>query len=119
MDSQRDKALGKFGEELAVIWYLERGYRILHRNWRSGRFEIDLITTRQEVLHFVEVKTRTIGALARPEDSVGKAKKKQLQYGAEAYLFQHPEWKIIQFDVIAIEMEPNGNHSIIRFEDIM
>ncbi len=102
-----------------MAWYRQRGFTILHKNWRSGRFEIDLIASKADILYFIEVKTRMGEGTAGPEASVGKAKLTQLRYGAEAYLFAHPEWKKIQFDVMAVTLMPNGGTELIQFPDVM
>ncbi|HRN47849.1 MAG TPA: YraN family protein, partial [Niabella sp.] len=51
--------LGKTGEELAVQYFITRGYEILNQNWRFSHYEIDLIAKKNNKLHFIEVKTRT------------------------------------------------------------
>ena len=48
---------GKHGEELAAKWLIERGYELLHRNWRHSHYEIDIVATKGKFLHFIEVKT--------------------------------------------------------------
>ena len=51
--------LGQEGEQLARTYLERKGYRIIVSNWRHGRAEIDLITTYDNILVFVEVKTRS------------------------------------------------------------
>ena len=46
--------VGTEGEDLAAAWLLEKGYEILHRNWRHSYFEIDIIALKNKMLHFVE-----------------------------------------------------------------
>ena len=51
--------LGQNGE-LAAVDYLEsKGHHILERNWRLHGYEIDIITTHEGYIVFVEVKTRS------------------------------------------------------------
>ena len=50
--------IGARGEEIATEWLRARGYMIVSRNWRDGRYEVDIIAQRGFSLHFVEVKTR-------------------------------------------------------------
>ena len=61
---------GKEGEELAALWLSERGYDILHRNWRFGKLEIDIVAKKNEKLHIIEVKTRKGNFFGLPEDGV-------------------------------------------------
>ena len=66
--------LGKEGEEEAVR-YLERlNYQILHRNWRCGRKELDIVAEHQGELVIVEVKTRRDKRFGMPEESISEAK---------------------------------------------
>jgi putative endonuclease len=92
--------LGKLGEELAGAFLTERGYAILHRNWRHGRYQIDIIVLKGKVLHFVEVKTRASNVYGFPEENVTKKKIRHLLLAADEFL--HPDYHHIQFDVLAI-----------------
>jgi len=109
---------GAVGEDLAVAFLLEQDYLILERNWRCKHFEIDIIATLQNTLVFVEVKTRNTLAFGYPEESIGKAKMKRLQLAATVYHFNHPRFKRIQFNVIAILMLNKKPISIEMFEDV-
>ena len=52
---------GRRGEDLAAMYLLTKHYNILHRNWRSGHKEIDIIAKDAGTLVFVEVKSRRVG----------------------------------------------------------
>ncbi len=94
--------LGKEGEDLAVSYLIDKGFSILHRNWRYKRNELDIIAKRSGVLHFVEVKSRRSKQF--PEDSVSKKKFNELCKAADEFLYQHQEYKLIQFDIISINV---------------
>ena len=98
---------GKAGEQLAISWFTERSYIILHKNWRHRHWEVDLIASKENVLHFIEVKTRTSLAFGYPEDSVSHKKIAYLIDAADEYLQLYPKWKRIQFDVLAVTMLKN------------
>ena len=100
--------IGKQGENLAVKYLENLGYKILHRNWRYRFVEIDIIASLGNIVHFIEVKTRTGSAFGQPEEAVTKKKMEQMQLGAEEFQYQHPEWKYVQFDVLAIRIFPNN-----------
>ena len=69
---------GRRGEDLAVAFLLEQGYRILQRNWREKTGEIDIIAETDEFIVFVEVKTRTTALFGNPEDFVGNARMRRM-----------------------------------------
>ena len=98
----RHNETGKKGELLAATWLKENGYAILFINWRHSRYEIDIIASRNEVLHFVEVKTRSSTRFGHPEDDVSKKKFASLVNAAEEFLYQNPHWKRVQYDVLSI-----------------
>ena len=106
---EKAKSLGARGEDLACETLTGRGYNILHRNWRWQHLEVDIICTRNEVLHFVEVKSQTGTAFALPEFRVKGKKLSHLKRAAEEYLFRHPEHPRIQFDIISIVFDGGGN----------
>ena len=95
---------GKTGEDLAAAYFEKNGYKILDKNWRWGSLEVDLIATRNNFIHFIEVKTRTTKKFGYPDDAVSKMKIRFLIDAAEEYLFRHPGWKRIQFDILSIEL---------------
>lgn len=69
--------------ELAASNYLEmRGYKILERNWRRPRCEIDIIATKDNAVHFVEVKYRHEDSQGSGLDAITKTKLKQMQRAA-------------------------------------
>ncbi|ULQ56891.1 YraN family protein [Flavihumibacter rivuli] len=109
--------LGNWGEELACAWLLEHSFTILHRNWRHSHYELDIIASRNGVLHFIEVKTRRGNALGWPEEDVTPRKLNALMNGAIAYLEQHPSWTRIQYDILAINLH-SGGHDCYLVEDI-
>lgn len=109
---------GAAGEELAVDYLLKKDYLILERNWRCKHFEIDIIASLQNILVFVEVKTRKSIDFGYPEESISKIKMKRLKLAGTFYHYQNPKYKRIQFNVIAILLLPNKPASIEMFEDV-
>ena len=69
--------LGQNGEELAADYLMKQGYRILHRNWNLHKgCELDIVATKDNQLHFIEVKTRSrvSDIYGRPEQAINDAK---------------------------------------------
>jgi putative endonuclease len=69
-------------------------------------------------LHFIEVKTRTNQKFGYPEESITRDKMKSLKNAAEAYQELHPEWKYIQFDVVAISLNGERIREFFLIEDV-
>lgn len=109
---------GKLGEDIATAHLESLGFTILARNWRFRRCEIDIIAALGNTLHFVEVKAKTGWLMGLPENKVNAAKVGQMKMAAEAYLFQFPAWKSIQFDIVAITLAPDQPPDILLIEDI-
>ena len=70
MSATNRRRQGKIGEDLAAKYLERNGLRIIERNYRFERGEIDLIAEEGEELVFVEVKTRRSNAFGAPEDAV-------------------------------------------------
>ena len=105
---------GNEGESLAVDYLRKKGYRILERNFRFERGEIDIIAEENDTLVFVEVKARRSLQYGEPEDAVTDAKCERIRNIADGYLFINGiEDKSCRFDIIAIRFEKgkvNFNH---------
>jgi putative endonuclease len=110
---------GQLGEKLAESYLREKGYRILARNFRAGRGEIDLIAQDGEILVFVEVKSSTSSRFGEPEDRVDWRKQNQIRKVAQAFLISEIQWKgECRFDVIGITYrkgEPIIQHILDAF----
>ena len=95
---------GKIGELLAVAWFKEKEYIILHTNWRHKNLEVDIIASKNNVLHFIEVKAVSTLKYGNPEDKINEKKIRNLINASEEFMFQYPKWQRIQFDVLSITM---------------
>ena len=110
--------LGGAGEARAATYLQCRGYRIVARNVRYARCEIDLIARRGDTLAFVEVKTRRRDDAFDPADNVGPAKQQHLRRAAAGYLARHPAPTMyLRFDIIAIHAPDRGRATITHFPD--
>jgi putative endonuclease len=109
---------GTNGENVAANFLLQKGYNIIERNWRYKHWEIDLIVSKENKLHFIEVKTRTSKQFGNPEESIGTKKMTALKNGIEQYLLQHTKWLLIQIDVVAIIMNNEKVEEIFFIEDV-
>ena len=94
--------LGKKGEQLAVDFLVKQGYKILERNWRFQKAEIDIIAQMKDTLAIVEVKTRSTNDFGNPQDFVNQKKIKLLVLAVNEYVNQHDLDVEVRFDIIAI-----------------
>ncbi|MED1949127.1 YraN family protein [Brevibacillus centrosporus] len=102
--SQQRRALGQAGEQAAEIFLRQKGYKILGRNVRTRRGEIDLIASIGETLVFVEVRTRSSGRHGTAAESVTWRKQQKLRELAMDYLQSSAGFvPAFRFDVIAIQ----------------
>ncbi len=114
----RHQTWGKKGEEDAAAYLQQKGFEILHRNWRHSYYEIDIIALKNGVLHFVEVKLRTSNNFGLPEDAVDKRKFRRLLNAADEFLHRHPQYRHVQYDIVAISISPNGVADYFFIEDV-
>ncbi len=103
------QTLGQRGEQVAAQYLIDHGYAVHARNWRCAVGEIDLVTEKDGVLIFVEVRTRRGDRLGTPEESITPAKRARLIAAAQTYLDEHGQaerdWRI---DVVAIGIGSRG-----------
>lgn len=111
--------LGKWGEDEAALYYEDRGYEILERDWKVGKRDIDLIalTEGKDTLVFVEVKTRQNNDLQEPEEAVDVKKMRNLAIAANAYVKLHGLDMDVRFDIISVIGTCSCVESIECFED--
>lgn len=116
MKSPRQR-FGDAGEDAAASLLEEGGYRIVARNHRCRRGEVDLIAEKGELLVFVEVRTRASAAFGGPEETVGLAKRRRIVAAARDYLARRrgPE-RGARFDVVAVVDGPQGP-TLTHFEN--
>lgn len=110
--------VGIAGENLAAAWLQQRGYELLHRNWRAGPYEIDIIAKKGRQLHFIEVKARQASPVGFPEDKVSRKKFRHLKRAADEFLFRNPGYQWIQYDIVSITFHRYKDPDIFLLEDV-
>ena len=110
-----NQKVGRWGEQAAADYLSAKGYEIIAHNVRTPYGEIDLVTQKDDITVFVEVKTRTSRSYGPPEVAVTKIKQQHMLACAEHYTQQHEidHWQI---DVVAVE-KVNGKAEIVCFEN--
>lgn len=107
---------------------IEKGFEKLESNFRAGKGsgsngEIDIIVKKENVIHFVEVKTRKNNNFGNPEEFVSEAQANKISQTAELFLYNYEEQTqqefkgFIQFDIISILFEKDILKEIVHLED--
>ena len=109
--------IGIKGEQIAADYLLNKGYIIVHRNWRSGKKEVDIIALKGDMLVIVEIKTRTNLDFGFPEEAVNRKKQQFLKTAAYAFMSQYPQYLNIRFDIISILLDGENINEIMHFEE--
>ncbi|WP_439129968.1 YraN family protein [Polaribacter sp.] len=100
--------LGKKGEQLAIDFLLKHDYKILEKNYRYLKAEVDIIALKKDTLVAVEVKTRSTNFFEAPQDAV-KPKKIKLMVSAIDYYVTQKDLDVeVRFDIIAIVHQQNN-----------
>ena len=118
---------GQVGESVAEKWLIKKDFSIIERNYRRKWGEIDILAEKDNVLHFVEVKTvsrRSFGGKFeqeinnyRPEDNMHPWKLRRLQRAVQTYLLEkyrsrEPKW---QFDLVCVFLDQEKKVAKVRF----
>ena len=109
--------IGRRGEEEAHLLLTNLGYVILETNWRFKRAEIDIIASKDDILVFVEVKTRSYDWYGGAEAALSEAQEARLLDAANAFMIEKEYEGEIRFDLIAVEYK-EGRYLMSHFKDV-
>ena len=105
--------LGRRGEDIAARFLASAGYRIVDRNWRCSRGEIDIIAQRDQWVVFVEVKTRSTLNFGHPLEAITLAKLARLRSLALAWCQAHPQFVgQIRIDAVAVVAPEHAPYTV-------
>jgi putative endonuclease len=103
------KSLGSEGEDMAVRYLKDRGFKILHRNYKTPLGEADIIARDNEATVFVEVKTRSSDRFGEPFEAADMRKQERLRRIALWYQKKEGKETQVRFDVVSIKSRLDGN----------
>lgn len=107
--------IGRAGENAALEYLLQNGYKLLERNWHCRHKEVDLIVGHEDGIHIVEVKTRTGPTCLEPERAVNYRKQRNLKAAAGAYLRARKMQVDIHFDIVSVILDRERSIRCISF----
>ncbi|PJJ64548.1 YraN family protein [Chryseobacterium geocarposphaerae] len=108
---------GKKAEDLAVEYLQKNGYKILVRNFRFQKAEIDIIAEKDNVIIVAEVKARSTDAFMLPQEAVTKTKIKLIVSAANHYLEEFNRDQEVRFDIISVLPDEKRNLNIEHIEN--
>jgi putative endonuclease len=114
-NNYHNKTIGLYGEDLAVSFLLNQGYKIIDRNVKISYREIDIIAKINNITVFIEVKTRTSSIFGGAIDAIGSKKIKLLKKAISHYSIKNfINLNKIRLDFIAIDVDKNTKKAIIQ-----
>ncbi|WP_300691714.1 YraN family protein [Chryseobacterium sp.] len=108
---------GKTAEDLAADYLQKNGYKILVRNFRFQKAEIDIIAEKDDVIIIAEVKARSTDAFILPHEAVTKTKIKSIVSAANHYLEKFQKDNEVRFDIISVLPDVQKNLTIDHITD--
>ncbi len=98
-----NREIGNLGENIAAKYLESLGYHILDKNFRARQGELDIIAVDNDVLVFLEVKTRRNGTYGRPIDAINRVKQSHIKDTAKYYIYKnHLEDCYVRIDAIEV-----------------
>lgn len=108
---------GKEAEEAAAKYLQCHGYKILERNYRYLKAEIDIIAMDESTIVIVEVKARSSTYFMSPQDAVNNSKMKLLISAANQFLETYPENADVRFDIMSLTLDANKQLKIEHIKE--
>ena len=109
------RAIGYAGEQTAADWLAADGHEIIVRNWRTRYCEIDIISMKDDVLYFTEVKYRKNDDFGGGLAAITAKKQRQMRFAAELFVAKHPQYegRDMQILAIAVDGEQSSKQSVV------
>lgn len=114
------KEIGQAGEEIAGLYLINKGYQIIDRNWNLYKgCELDIVASKENKLHFIEVKTRSSDKYGEPQLAINKKKMSHILSAIRQYRYEKHFINIeYQIDSIAIIYRNEHDYKLQHFTDI-
>jgi putative endonuclease len=111
--------VARIGEDIATDYLKKKGYKIIERNFRKGYGEIDIISTFQNTLVFVEVKTRTTSLYGGAIEAISYGKMQKLIRTCEYYKMLHPKFPdAMRIDAVLIDLVNGEAKNMQHIENV-
>lgn len=108
---------GKLAEDIAHDFLIRSGYKILTRNYRFQKAEIDLVAESDDTIVIVEVKARKTNIFLEPQEAVTRKKIRLLVAAADAFMRERNHRSDVRFDIISVLPDLEGKLQITHLKD--
>ncbi len=108
---------GNLAEDLAADFLAAKNYKILVRNFRYQKAEIDIIAEFENLIVVTEVKARGTDFFIEPQEAVTKKKIKSIVLCADFFMRERNIDKEVRFDIITVLPDQSGRLQITHIED--
>ena len=106
------RQIGDMGEQTAADWLTADGHEIIARNWRTRYCEIDIVSMKDDVLWFTEVKYRKNDDFGGGLGAITAKKQRQMRFAAELFMTQSPQYEGCDMRLLAVAVE--GDSSVVK-----
>lgn len=103
------RQIGDRGEQAAADWLVADGHEIIARNWRTRYCEIDIVSIKDDVLYFSEVKYRKNSRYGDGLAAITNKKQRQMRFAAELFMIKHPQHEGRDMRMLAIAVDRDYN----------
>lgn len=103
------RQIGDKGEQTAADWLAADGHEIIARNWRTRYCEIDIVSVKDDVLYFTEVKYRKNDDFGGGLAAITTKKQRQMRFAAELFIAKHPQYEGRDMRMLAVAVGENRN----------
>ena len=108
---------GKLAEDMAAEFLVRKNYRILARNFRYQKAEIDIVAEFDDLIVVTEVKARSYNTLIEPQEAVTKKKIKSIVMCTDFFMQDRTIDKEVRFDIITVLPDEKGVLQLTHIQD--
>ena len=101
------RAIGDAGEQTAADWLAADSHEIIARNWRTRYCEIDIVSMKEDVLYFTEVKYRKNDDFGDGLAAITAKKQRQMRFAAELFIAKNPQYESRDMRMLAVAVGEN------------
>lgn len=108
---------GNLAEDLAVEYLEKNNYRIIARNFRYQKAEIDIVAEFENLIVVAEVKARSYNTVIEPQEAVTKKKIKSIVMCTDFFMQDRTIDKEVRFDIITVLPDEKGILKLTHIQD--